>query len=97
MFTFWCPVELALMALACKAVQWGCNLSKVLDEPSIIGCEAQEATDFSHISWLSPVLDSINLCWICAHTFCRDHMTKVWDTRSQQMALLWLQFQACLA
>ena len=68
--------------------EWLRNFSKVLDEPVIISCDAQERSYLTSSAGRVPFLDSLNLLGIRLHSGTRNDVSEVLDFMRKKNALL---------
>ncbi|KIO10103.1 hypothetical protein M404DRAFT_130697, partial [Pisolithus tinctorius Marx 270] len=69
----------------------------VINESSIEICETKERLDVSHLPWLRPVTDCLNLLGGHGETGGRKNITEVLDGVRVKLTLLWLGIKTMLS
>ncbi|KIN95468.1 hypothetical protein M404DRAFT_165636, partial [Pisolithus tinctorius Marx 270] len=82
--------------LLCEASEWNDNVGVVINELSVEICEAKERLDVSHLLWLRPVVDFLNLLSRHGETRGRKNITEVLNRVGVKLALLWLGIKTML-
>ncbi|KIO10900.1 hypothetical protein M404DRAFT_128813, partial [Pisolithus tinctorius Marx 270] len=83
--------------LSCEASEWNNDVGVVINESSVEICEAKERLDFSHLPWLRPVVDCLNLLSGHGETGGRKNITEVLDGVRVKLTLLWLGIKTMLS
>ncbi|KIO01228.1 hypothetical protein M404DRAFT_150889, partial [Pisolithus tinctorius Marx 270] len=73
------------------------NVRVVINESSVEVCEAEERLDVSHLPWLRPVTDCLNLLSGHGETGGRKNITEVLDRVGVKLTLLWLGIKTMLS
>ncbi|KIO14030.1 hypothetical protein M404DRAFT_121223, partial [Pisolithus tinctorius Marx 270] len=73
------------------------NVRVVINESSVEICEAKERLDVSHLPWLRPVMDCLNLLSGHGETGGRKNITEVLNRVRVKLALLWLGIKTMLS
>ncbi|KIO14824.1 hypothetical protein M404DRAFT_119567, partial [Pisolithus tinctorius Marx 270] len=76
--------------------EWNDNVGVVINESSVEICKAEERLDVSHLLWLRPVADCLNLLSGHGETRGRKNITEVLDGVGVKLTLLWLGIKAML-
>ncbi|KIN94831.1 hypothetical protein M404DRAFT_167259, partial [Pisolithus tinctorius Marx 270] len=82
--------------LSHEVSEWHDNVEVVINESSVEICEAKERLDVSHLPWLRPVADCLNLLSRHGETGGRKNITEVLNGVGVKLALLWLGIKAML-
>ena len=72
------------------------NPGKPADEPPVITGKAKKAAQLC-CRWCWPVLHTLHLARLAAHSISRDRVAKIGDFTPQELALAGFQFQTCLS
>ncbi|KIO05700.1 hypothetical protein M404DRAFT_140419 [Pisolithus tinctorius Marx 270] len=83
--------------LSHEASEWNDDVGVVINESSIEICETKERLDVSHLPWLRPVADCLNLLSRHGETRGRKNITEVLDGVGVKLALLWLGIKTMLS
>ncbi|KIO09147.1 hypothetical protein M404DRAFT_132258 [Pisolithus tinctorius Marx 270] len=83
--------------LSHEVSEWNNNVGVVINESSVEIWEAEEGLDVSHLLWLRPVADCLNLLSGHGETGGRKNITKVLDGVGVKLTLLWLGIKAMLS
>ncbi|KIO03302.1 hypothetical protein M404DRAFT_146089 [Pisolithus tinctorius Marx 270] len=73
------------------------NVRVVINESSIEICKAKEGLDVSHLPWLRPVMDCLNLLSRHGETRWRENVAKVLNRVRVELALLQLGIETMLS
>ncbi|KIN94713.1 hypothetical protein M404DRAFT_167542 [Pisolithus tinctorius Marx 270] len=76
--------------LSHEASEWNDNVRVVINESSVEVCKTKEGLDVSHLPWLRPVMDCLNLLSRHGETGGGKNITEVLDRVGVKLALLWL-------
>ncbi|KIO02106.1 hypothetical protein M404DRAFT_148495 [Pisolithus tinctorius Marx 270] len=82
--------------LSREASEWNDDVGVVINESSIEICETKERLDVSHLLWLRPVVDCLDLLSRHGETGGRKDITEVLDGVRVKLALLWLGIKTML-
>ncbi|KIN97385.1 hypothetical protein M404DRAFT_160522, partial [Pisolithus tinctorius Marx 270] len=82
--------------LSCEVSEWNDNVGVVINELSVEICEAKERLDVSHLPWLRPVTDCLNLLSGHGETRGRKNITEVLNGVGVKLTLLWLGIKTML-
>ncbi|KIN96459.1 hypothetical protein M404DRAFT_163016, partial [Pisolithus tinctorius Marx 270] len=82
--------------LSHEASEWNDDVGVVINESSVEVCKAKEGLDVSHLLWLRPVADCLNLLSGHGETRGRENVAKVLDGGGVELALLWLGIETML-
>ncbi|KIN96039.1 hypothetical protein M404DRAFT_164331 [Pisolithus tinctorius Marx 270] len=83
--------------LSHEASEWNDDVRVVINESSVEICKAEERLDVSHLPWLRPVMDCLNLLSRHGETRWRKNITEVLDGVRVKLALLRLGIKAMLS
>ncbi|KIO00582.1 hypothetical protein M404DRAFT_152633 [Pisolithus tinctorius Marx 270] len=83
--------------LSREASEWDDDVRVVINESSVEICETKERLDVSHLLWLRPVVDCLNLLSGHGETGGRKNITEVLDRVRVKLALLWLGIKTMLS
>ncbi|KIN96414.1 hypothetical protein M404DRAFT_163117, partial [Pisolithus tinctorius Marx 270] len=76
--------------------EWNDNVRVVINESSVESCKTKERLDVSHLLWLRPVADCLNLLSRHGETGGRKNITKVLDRVRVKLTLLQLGIKTML-
>ncbi|KIO03370.1 hypothetical protein M404DRAFT_145629 [Pisolithus tinctorius Marx 270] len=82
--------------LSREVSEWNNDVGVVINESSVEICKTKERLDVSHLPWLRPVLDCLNLLSRHGETGGRKNITEVLDGVGVKLALLWLGIKTML-
>ncbi|KIN99444.1 hypothetical protein M404DRAFT_155233 [Pisolithus tinctorius Marx 270] len=77
--------------------EWNDDVRVVINESSVEICKTKERLDVSHLPWLRPVVDCLNLLSRHGETRGRKNITKVLDGVRVKLTLLWLGIKTMLS
>ncbi|KIO08093.1 hypothetical protein M404DRAFT_134957 [Pisolithus tinctorius Marx 270] len=83
--------------LSHEASEWNNDVRVVINESSVEICETEERLDVSHLLWLRPVTDCLNLLSGHGETRGRKDITEVLDGARVKLALLRLGIKTMLS
>ncbi|KIO06643.1 hypothetical protein M404DRAFT_138096, partial [Pisolithus tinctorius Marx 270] len=83
--------------LSCKVSEWNDDVGVVINESSIEVCDTKERLDVSHLPWLRPVADCLNLFGGHGETGGGKDVAEVLDGVRVKLALLQLGITAMLS
>ncbi|KIO00945.1 hypothetical protein M404DRAFT_151712 [Pisolithus tinctorius Marx 270] len=83
--------------LSCEVSEWNNDVRVVINELSVEICETKDRLDVSHLPWLRPVVDCLNLLSRHGGTRGRENITEVLDGVGVKLALLWLGIKTMLS
>ncbi|KIN99131.1 hypothetical protein M404DRAFT_155989, partial [Pisolithus tinctorius Marx 270] len=83
--------------LSHEASEWNNDVGVVINELSVEVCKAEEGLDVSHLPWLRPVADCLNLLGGHGETGGRENIAKVLNGVRVKLALLWLGIKTMLS
>ncbi|KIO05710.1 hypothetical protein M404DRAFT_140347, partial [Pisolithus tinctorius Marx 270] len=82
--------------LSCEVSEWNDDVGVVINESSVEVHETKERLDVSHLLWLRPVMDHLNLLSRHGETGGRKNITKVLNGVRVKLTLLWLGIKTML-
>ncbi|KIO09535.1 hypothetical protein M404DRAFT_131592, partial [Pisolithus tinctorius Marx 270] len=83
--------------LSCEVSEWNDNVGVVINESSVEVHKTKERLDVSHLPWLRPVTDCLNLLSGHGETGGRKNITEVLDRVRVKLTLLWLGIKTMLS
>ncbi|KIO01164.1 hypothetical protein M404DRAFT_150664, partial [Pisolithus tinctorius Marx 270] len=83
--------------LLCEASEWNDDVGVVINESSVEICKTKERLDVSHLLWLRPVADCLNLLSRHGETGGRKNITEVLDRVRVKLTLLWFGIKTMLS
>ncbi|KIN99891.1 hypothetical protein M404DRAFT_153794, partial [Pisolithus tinctorius Marx 270] len=83
--------------LSCEVSEWNDDVGVVINESSVEICKTKEGLDVSHLPWLRPVMDCLNLLSRHGETGGRKNITEVLNGVRVELTLLWLGIKTMLS